>query len=117
MKKFFARFFSRPKGGVIDPPFVPAPEPQIVKHVTTVEVKFTDLEPVVLYVVIKPGRGQTPLVHGYSDRVNDVKPFVSDPAYKVTLRCGYRLRSGGGFNNLFLVNSAEAAPRLPMRVD
>ena len=102
-------------GGVVELPPTPAP----VIHVTTVEVKFTDLSKLPIFRVLK--RDRTAIagwrVVGYTDRQRDLHEFLSDPTtYRVETTWGYRA-PGAGFNNLFMLNKVEAAPRVPTLID
>ena len=115
MKSYLARWFPSlfgyKTGGIEGDP----PTPQIVKHVTVVEVRFTDLTSVPIYRVLKrKGSGFVGWdIHGYTDRVDDTLEFSGDSGYRVDVVWGYRA-PGDGPNNLFMLNKIEAVPRLPV---
>lgn len=118
LERYFPFLFGKKLGGVI----APEPEPQKVVHITKVEIKFTDLQKVPLYRVMKNhdtgafgSRGYW-LPHGYTDRQRDIVPFIGDREYRIDMMWGYKA-PGKGFNDLVLLEQVEAAPRLPMLID
>lgn len=118
MKSYLARWFPSlfgyKTGGIEGDP----PTPETVKHVTVVEVRFTDLTKVPVYRVFKRNRASLSgwIIHGYTDRVDDALGFSGDSAYRVDVVLGYRA-PGADSNNLFMVNDVEAVPRLPAIID
>lgn len=111
LQRWFPNLFGFKTGGVVEVP----PTPQIVKHVTVVEVKFTDLTKLPVYRVMERGQFGWNVV-GYSDRVRDVHEYINSPIHRVEMVWGYRA-PGAGFNNLFMLNKVEAIPRLPTLID